>query len=128
MGPLLSLAIQTNSLTIKFMKNSKIIGAFIVGVAIGIVIAGWLGIGISTGGNLTEEKLESYFRNHTVEGNHAVAIKRRFTVPKIGTAYLGTIHGYPDNLSVCKELVAPYNEDPSFSVIPGGSYFCEVLR
>ena len=48
--------------------------------------------------------------------------------PTLGdVAYLATIHGYPNNLSVCKELIAPYNKDSSKSVI-AGEYYCEELR
>lgn len=79
-------------------------------------------------GNLTEEELELFFREHTIANNNAVAIKIDFTIPQPGTAYLGTIHGYPNNRSVCEELIAPYNEDPSLTTIPGGTYYCEVLR
>jgi hypothetical protein len=78
-------------------------------------------------GNLTEKELEVFFRNHTIANNHAAAIKLLFTVPQPGVAYLGTIHGYSDNMSVCEELIAPYNEDSSLSTIPGGSYYCEIL-
>lgn len=80
------------------------------------------------GRDLSEEQLEGFFRNHTIEGNHAVAAKVRFSVPIPGTAYLLTVHGYPDNLAVCEQLIAPYNEDPNLSVMPGNTYFCEVLR
>lgn len=82
----------------------------------------------SGGGNLTEEELDGFFRKHTISGNHAAAIKLRFTIPQPGTSYLGTIHGYPNNLAVCEELIAPYNEDPSLTTIPGSTYYCEVLR
>lgn len=44
-----------------------------------------------------------------------------------GTAYLGTIHGYPNNLSVCEELIEPYNTDPTLTTIPGSTYYCETL-
>ena len=81
-----------------------------------------------TGADLTEEEVEDFFRRHTVSGNHAAAIKLRFTIPRPGTAYLGTIHGYPNNLQVCEELIEPYNKDPSLTIIPGSRYFCEVLR
>lgn len=82
----------------------------------------------ASGRDFTEEGLEAFFRQHTVNGNYAVAAKARFTFPSPGTAYLLTVHGYPNNLSVCKELIAPYNEDPNLSVIPGSTYYCEVLR
>ena len=78
--------------------------------------------------DISETQLDAFFRSKTVAGNHAAAIKLRFTVPQAGVSYLGTIHGYPNNLSVCEELIAPYNEDPSLTTIPGASYFCEVLR
>jgi hypothetical protein len=102
------------------------------------VLDGWLGetfirlmAATQRGGadaDLTEAEVEDFFRRHTVCGNHAAAIKLRFTIPQPGTAYLGTIHGYPNNLQVCEGLIEPYNDDPSFTVIPGARYFCEVLR
>lgn len=80
------------------------------------------------GGDLTEEDLDAFFRKHTVSGKHVVAVKKLTTISgQSAVSYLSTIHGYPDNLGVCKELIAPYNEDPSLSVIPA-TYFCEVLR
>jgi hypothetical protein len=79
------------------------------------------------GGNLTEDEVEAYFRRHTVAGNRAVAVKLRFSVPSPGTAYLLTVHGYPNNRQVCEELIAPYNADPSTTTIPGGRYYCETL-
>lgn len=94
------------------------------------VVGGIIGVWIATtvpfsGSDLTEDKLNEFFRNHTVSGKHVVAVKRYS--PQLGTtSYLGTIHGYPNNLSVCEELIAPYNEDSSLSVIPG-KYYCEVL-
>ena len=76
------------------------------------------------GDSITNEQLESFFRAHKVEGNHVVALKKR----SVGVvAYLATIHGYPDNLSVCEEVAAPYNKDGSTSVI-AGEYYCEELR
>lgn len=79
------------------------------------------------GGDLAEDELEDFFRRHTVAGNRAVAVKLRFSVPEPGIAYLATVHGYPNNRQVCEELIAPYNADPSLTIIPGGRYFCEVL-
>lgn len=80
------------------------------------------------GVDLSEGDLEDFFRGHTVSGNRAVAIKLRFSVPRSGTAYLATVHGYPNNLQVCEELIAPYNSDPSLTTVPGSRYFCEVLQ
>lgn len=101
------------------MSNNNIIFAIIGGI-IGFWIVTVLPF---SGGDLTEDKLDGFFRNHTVSGKHVVAVKRSNS---FGTSYLLTIHGYPDNLSVCEEIIAPYNEDPSLSVIPG-KYYCEVL-
>ena len=77
--------------------------------------------------NLTEEELETFFRQHTVEGNNAVALKINFIYPLPWIAYVATIHWYPDNKSVCEELIAPYNNDPSLSVAPWSTYYCEIL-
>jgi hypothetical protein len=100
----------------------------LVMAAVFLSLAGYGCTPTDSGGDLTEEQLETFFRKRTVTGNHAVAIKLRFTVPSPSIAYLGTIHGYPNNLLVCEELIAPYNKDPSLTTIPGGTYFCEVLR
>lgn len=78
--------------------------------------------------NLTEKQLESFFRGKTISGNYAAAIKIRFTLPLPGVAYIGTIHGYPNNLSVCEQLIEPYNVDKSLTTIPGSVYFCEELK
>ena len=72
----------------------------------------------------SEVDLERYFKNHTVSGNRVAALKKRIIANE--TAYLATIHGYPNNLAVCEELIAPYNIDSSKSVLPG-TYFCELL-
>jgi hypothetical protein len=46
----------------------------------------------------------------------------------LGTVtYFATVHGYPNNLAVCEEVLAPYNTDVSRSAI-SGEYFCEVLH
>jgi hypothetical protein len=76
------------------------------------------------GGNLSSTQLESYFRHHQVNGHYAVAVKKRSAA---GESYLMTIHGYPNNLSVCEMLIKPYNENAKLSVLPG-NYHCEVLR
>lgn len=41
-------------------------------------------------------------------------------------SWLATIHGYPDNGAVCEELIEPYNNDPSLSVM-SGTYYCEAI-
>jgi hypothetical protein len=76
------------------------------------------------GRSMSESELEAFFRGRTVSGKPVVAVKKR--TPG-SAAYLLTVHGYPNNLSVCEELIKPYNEDPSLSVLPG-EYFCEELR
>lgn len=74
--------------------------------------------------NMSDDELEEFFRNHTVLGMPVVGLKKR----TLGTvAYLATVHGFPNNLSVCEELIKPYNDDASKSDIPG-DYFCEELR
>jgi len=72
---------------------------------------------------LTEEKLESFFRKHKVGSDYPVALKKR----SIAESYLATIHGYPDNLSVCEQIIEPYNKNQKLSDIEG-EYYCEVLR
>ena len=76
------------------------------------------------GGSLSSSDVDSFFRGRTVDGHYAVAIKKRVLG---GESYLATIHGYPTNLSVCEQLIAPYNQDQSTSALPG-EYFCEELR
>jgi len=78
----------------------------------------------SIAGDVSEVALEKYFKNHTVSGNRVAALKKRIIANEV--AYLATIHGYPNNLAVCEELIAPYNTDRSKSVLPG-TYFCELL-
>jgi hypothetical protein len=76
------------------------------------------------GSDLSDADVEDFFQKHTVEGNHAVALKKRSLG---GVSYLAAIHGYPTNRSVCEEIIEPYNKDASLSTIPG-EYFCEELR
>ena len=64
------------------------------------------------GGSLSSSDVDSFFRGRTVDGHYAVAIKKRVLG---GESYLATVHGYPTNLSVCEQLVAPYNQDQSSS-------------
>ena len=78
----------------------------------------------SIGSDITYEELEIYLRSHTIDGNVPVAIKKASFA---GVSFLATVHGYPDNSSVCEDLIKPYNNDPSMSVI-GGEYFCQRLE
>ncbi|ODT01030.1 MAG: hypothetical protein ABS49_03060 [Erythrobacter sp. SCN 62-14] len=41
-----------------------------------------------------------------------------------GRAWLLTVHGQPDNLAACEKIAAPYNADPSFSVLKESRYGC----
>ena len=76
------------------------------------------------GGDLSSSDVETFFRGHKVDGYYAVALKKRSVA---GVIYLVTIHGFPTNMSVCEDVMAPYNKDPSLSAIEG-EYFCEELR
>lgn len=87
------------------------------------ISAGCGPITVTSGESVTAAELEEFFRKHRVDGNPAVALKKRSAV----VSYLATVHGYPNNLSVCEQLIAPYNEDSSLSTVPG-QYFCEELR
>ena len=78
---------------------------------------------MTRGESISAFALEQFFRKHQIDGNYAVALKKR----SLGESYLATIHGYPDNLSVCQLLIELYNNDPGLSVV-GGEYFCETLR
>ena len=77
-----------------------------------------------TSSSLTDADLEAFFRGRTVDGHYAAALKKRSVG---GAAYLATVHGYPDNLSVCEQLIEPYNKEASKSILPG-EYYCEALR
>lgn len=74
-------------------------------------------------GNISDSELEKFFRKHTVDGNVPVALKKK----GIAESYLATIHGFPDNMSVCNDLAEPYNNNPDKSVIMG-EYYCKELR
>jgi hypothetical protein len=90
-------------------------------LALVLIGCGKWGIGLSN--SLTEDELEAFFRAHKISGKKVVALKKRSAG---SVSYLATIHGYPDNLSVCEELIKPYNENPSMSILPG-AYYCEEL-
>jgi hypothetical protein len=92
-------------------------------VAVVVIVAGCDSVSLTLGDSISADELEHFLRKHKVENNPAAALKKR----SMGVAYLATIHGYPNNLSVCNELIAPYNKDSSLSTVPG-TYFCEELR
>ena len=89
-----------------------------------ILAATTLLLALGWGGDLSSSDVEEFFRGHKVDGYYAVAIKKRSPA---GVIYLSTVHGFPTNMSVCEDLIVPYNKDPSLSVL-GGEYFCEELR
>jgi len=52
------------------------------------------------------------------DGNYAMAMKKR----SVGvTAYLATVHGYPNNLSVCQEVTGQKRVRTSTQNHPGNS-------
>ena len=106
-------------------KNPFIISVFctIVGF-LTITLQGCNALSVTVGDSIKDNELEEFFKKHTVNGNRAVALKKRSLG---GVSYLATIHGYRTNHSVCEEIIAPYNKDSSKSVI-GGEYFCEDLK
>ena len=101
------------------MRRVILISIFLVPI-----FAAPLLVAFAWGSDISSSDLEAYLRKHTVDGQHPVAVKKRSLG---GVSYLVTIHGYPTNLSVCEDLIAPYNKDQSQSVIPG-EYFCEELE
>jgi len=95
----------------------------LVFLAITLIFTGCDTVTITQGTSISAEELEQFFRKHQIDNNMPVALKKR----SLGDGYLATIHGYPDNLSVCMQLIEPYNKNPKMSDIPG-TYFCEELR
>lgn len=92
-------------------------------VSLLFIFSGCQEVTITKGDTITDKKLESFFRKHKIDGNYPVALKKR----SIEESYLATIHGYPDNLSVCKQIAEPYNKNKNLSTLEG-EYYCEVLR
>lgn len=95
----------------------------LIGLLVAVSAAACSG-GETLGNSITSEQLESFYKAREIDGVRAVALKKR----SVGiVAFLATVHGFPDNLSVCEELIAPYNKGESKSDI-SGDYFCEELR
>lgn len=69
-----------------------------------------------------EQALTETFSRKPSQYSPAVRLMKRGAVD----SWLATIHGYPDNRSVCEELIEPYNSDPELSVLPG-TYYCEAI-
>lgn len=77
-----------------------------------------------TQGAMSDDELKALFSKHRAGESTAYAVIKE----SLGTSsYLLTIHGYPDNGHVCRDLVAPYNSGASGSAI-AGTYRCEPLR
>ena len=92
--------------------------------ALAFFLLGCNAVSVTTGESISSEELRIFFRKHKIDNNFAVALKKE----SAGThSYLATIHGYPDNLSVCESLIEPYNKEAGLSVMQG-VYYCEVLR
>ena len=97
---------------------------FIAAVALAFLLIGCNAVSVTTGESISSEQLRAFFGKHKIDNNFAVALKKE----SAGThTYLATIHGYPDNPSVCESLIEPYNRDAGLSVMQG-VYYCEVLR
>ena len=108
------------------MTNRLIIALLAPAMAINLLMVcdGKGNRAVAQNNNLSENDVENFFRQHTGEGNLAVARTKR----SLGTGtYFATVHGYPNNLAGCEEVLAPYNTDVSRSAI-SGEYFCEVLH
>ncbi len=89
-----------------------------------LFLSGCADVSIVSGESIEAKELEAFFRKHKISENYSVAIKKHSLG---GESYLATIHGYPNNLSVCQQLIEPYNKGTESSVIIG-TYFCDVLR
>lgn len=89
-----------------------------------LLLSGCIDVSIVSGESIESKELESFFRKHKVDENYPVALKKHSLG---GESYLATMHGYPNNLSVCQQLIEPYNKGTESSVV-AGTYFCDVLR
>lgn len=90
-----------------------------------IVLGGCGPVSITYGDRLSQEDLQRFLRKHRPEPSPAAAVMRALGSTE---SYLATVHGYPNNLAVCEELIEPYNLDPTLSVLQGGHYYCIELR
>jgi hypothetical protein len=69
----------------------------------------------------TQEDVREFF------ATHKIGRAPDYAVVKNGTDYLAVIYGMDDDLSVCMDLIKPYNENPSLSTLPG-TYSCVPLN
>ena len=88
-----------------------------------LMLNGCAKVSITIGDSITDKQLERFFRKHKIDGNYPVALKKR----SFADSYLATIHGYPDNLSVCQQIIEQYNKNKDLSAVKG-EYYCEILR
>ncbi|SMM98462.1 hypothetical protein SPONN_2403 [uncultured Candidatus Thioglobus sp.] len=89
-----------------------------------LLLSGCTDVSIVSGESIESKELEDFFRKHKIDENYPVALKKHSLG---GESYLVTIHGYPNNLSVCQQFIEPYNKGSETSMI-AGTYFCSVLR
>jgi hypothetical protein len=69
----------------------------------------------------TQEDVREFF------ATHKIGRSPDYAVVKNGTDYLAVIYGMDDDLSVCLDLIKPYNENPTLSNLPG-AYSCVALN
>ena len=85
----------------------------------------FLGITLSLSGcakhEATQEDVREFFATHKIGHSPDYAIVKN------GTDYLAVIFGMNDDLSVCMDLIKPYNQNPSLSTIQG-TYSCVPLN
>jgi len=74
--------------------------------------------------NEYERSLQEAYATRPEGSDDAAAL---FKDGPAGRAWLATIHGYPNNLEVCEELIAPYNSDQTMSDLPG-TYRCRYVQ
>lgn len=70
-----------------------------------------------------ESRLAQVYYSKPSGYSRAYAIKKNSMA---GPTWLASVHAYPDNKSVCEQLIAPYNSGELSSVLPG-EYYCEEL-
>lgn len=96
-----------------------------LGLALALcALVGGCDVSVTTGASISSSDLEQFFSRHSIDENPAAALKKRSVA---GVSYLATVHGYPDNLTVCNDLIAPYDDGSATSRVPG-LYYCELLR
>ena len=95
------------------MKLSRSIGLISVGLVVVVAACGTR--------TSDQEDVRRFF------SEHKIGRSPDYAVMKNGTDHLATIHGYADDLSVCMEIIEPYNKDASLSTL-AGTYSCVPLN